>query len=210
MLYCQTFSSGELTRSARSVEAVLSAEHLRQAERAAEALRAEADNVLEVLRKITKALTARKDEKPRTGRDLADPLPGHLALARARGETIEALRDALQTLRRLDSLYAEDGFTGRLLRKYDRNKDHVLTVMDRSLEGWALRRLTAEDGSLLRLGVTELLYFEDVPPRVAINEYLELARQYGDEDSVRLINGVLDRVLRDHPRPASAKATPEQ
>ncbi len=192
------------------MEAVLSAEHLRQAERAAEALRAEADNVLEVLRKITKALTARKDEKPRTGRDLADPLPGHLALARARGETIEALRDALQTLRRLDSLYAEDGFTGRLLRKYDRNKDHVLTVMDRSLEGWALRRLTAEDGSLLRLGVTELLYFEDVPPRVAINEYLELARQYGDEDSVRLINGVLDRVLRDHPRPASAKATPEQ
>ncbi len=200
VLYCQTFSTGELTRSARSVEAVLSAEHLREAARAAEELREQADRVLSTLGKISKALTNKKEDKPIAARNLADPLPPHLALARTRGEAIEALKEALQTLRRLDTLYAEEGFTGRLLRAYDHNKDQVLTVLDRSLEGWAVRRLTAEDGSLLRLGVTELLYFEDVPPRAAINEYLELAKQYGDEDSVRLINGVLDRVLRDNPR----------
>lgn len=201
VVYCQTFSSGELTRSARSVEAVLSAEPIQQAARAATELRDAAEDTLKVLERLSKALGGRKDGTPPAGRDLPDPMPPSLKLGRVRAETIDSLGELLKTLRRLDTLYAEEGFTGKLLRTYDRNKDQIMTVLDRSLEGWSVRRLTAEDGSLLRLGVTELLYFEDVPPRVIINEYIELAKQYGDADSVRLLNGVLDRVLRDHPRP---------
>ncbi len=65
-------------------------------------------------------------------------------------------------------------------------------------EKWPLERLAAVDRNIMRLAVTEMLYGHDVPPSVAINEAVELAKKYGTEDSGRFVNGVLGAVARTH------------
>ncbi len=75
----------------------------------------------------------------------------------------------------------------------------VDAAIDQRLENWTIGRLAVIDRALMRLGAYELLYTPDIPPKVAINEYIELAKQYGTEaKTARLVNGVLDRIARDH------------
>ena len=61
-------------------------------------------------------------------------------------------------------------------------------------DNWALKRMAVIDRNVLRLGVFELLYAEEMPPKVAINEAIELAKRFGDEESGKFINGILDAV----------------
>jgi N utilization substance protein B len=61
-------------------------------------------------------------------------------------------------------------------------------------QNWRLERMAKVDRNILRLGVYELLHRPDVPPKVAINEAIEIARRYGAEESSAFINGVLDKV----------------
>jgi N utilization substance protein B len=71
--------------------------------------------------------------------------------------------------------------------------------VDKRLENWTIQRLAAVDRGILRLGTYELIYCRDTPPKVAINEFIELAKSYGsDARTAKLVNGVLDRVARDH------------
>lgn len=65
-----------------------------------------------------------------------------------------------------------------------------------SLVNWKLDRLSKVNLSILRLAVGEMMFIEDVPGSVAINEAVELARKYSDEKSTSFINGVLDKVLK--------------
>ncbi len=65
-------------------------------------------------------------------------------------------------------------------------------------EKWPLERLAAVDRNIMRLATTEMLYGRDVPPSVAINEAVELAKKYGTEDSGRFVNGVLGALARRH------------
>jgi N utilization substance protein B len=64
-------------------------------------------------------------------------------------------------------------------------------------EGWTIERMPALDRAILRLGIFELLWREDVPPAVVIDEAVELAKTLSTDESPRFINGVLARVLRD-------------
>lgn len=63
--------------------------------------------------------------------------------------------------------------------------------------GWTLERLTTIDKSLLRLGLFEIRYFEETPARVAVNETLELAKEFSDDASVKFINGVLTHFVTE-------------
>jgi N utilization substance protein B len=65
-----------------------------------------------------------------------------------------------------------------------------------ALENWRLERLSVVDRALLRLGAAELLYMEDIPPRVSIQEAVRLAEQYGGPESPRFVNGVLDALYK--------------
>lgn len=65
-----------------------------------------------------------------------------------------------------------------------------------ALENWRMERLAVVDGALLRLAAAEMLYMEDVPPKVSIQEAVRLAEQYGGPDSPRFVNGVLDALYR--------------
>lgn len=61
---------------------------------------------------------------------------------------------------------------------------------------WSLARMSPVDRGLIRLAYFEMLYRDDIPPKVSLNEALEIAKSYGDDDSGSFINGVLDRLMR--------------
>jgi N utilization substance protein B len=65
-------------------------------------------------------------------------------------------------------------------------------------EHWKLSRITYVDKNILRVAIFEMLHSPEVPPKVAIDEALELAKKFGTEDSKDFVNGILDRVLRDY------------
>jgi transcription antitermination factor NusB len=65
-----------------------------------------------------------------------------------------------------------------------------------ALEHWSIGRLSRIDHNILRLGAYELLWMEDIPARVTIDEAIELAKAYGDQESGRFVNGVLDEMAR--------------
>ena len=64
--------------------------------------------------------------------------------------------------------------------------------------GWRFDRLALLDRNILRLGVYELLYSDDVPPEVALDEAIELAKKFGTEQARKFINGILDRIWKEH------------
>ncbi|MET3644693.1 transcription antitermination factor NusB [Streptococcus gallinaceus] len=63
--------------------------------------------------------------------------------------------------------------------------------------GWTLDRLTTIDKSILRLGLYEARYFDETPARVAVNEAIELAKDFSDQASVKFINGVLTHFVTE-------------
>lgn len=81
-------------------------------------------------------------------------------------------------------------------------EDH-LDAIDRALEGalenWRLGRLASIDRGVLRIGAAEMLYFDDVPPKVSLKEAIRLAERYGGEESAGFVNGVLDALLERAP-----------
>jgi N utilization substance protein B len=75
-----------------------------------------------------------------------------------------------------------------------------LGSIDRTIRGhltnWTLERLSVIDRNILRLGIAELSFVDDVPPRVTIREMIQLAERYGTLESPRFVNGVLDAAMR--------------
>jgi len=66
------------------------------------------------------------------------------------------------------------------------------------LKNWQFDRISLIDKIVLRIGVCEMLYFDDIPPQVTINEAIEVVKKYGGNDSGRFINGILDAVRKKH------------
>ena len=74
--------------------------------------------------------------------------------------------------------------------------------LEEAAENWRLVGMATVDRNVLRLGAFELLFKEDMPPNVALDEAIELARRYGSADSPAFVNGVLDRLRQGTPSPA--------
>ncbi len=71
------------------------------------------------------------------------------------------------------------------------------TLIERHLQNWELSRLALTDRLVLWMAIAELLYFEDIPPKVTLNEAVEVARAFGSDNSAGFVNGVLDAILSD-------------
>jgi transcription antitermination protein NusB len=74
------------------------------------------------------------------------------------------------------------------------NRNHIDSLIGQCAKNWRLERIALTERNLLRIGVFEMLYCEDVPDQVAINEAVEIAKRYGSEESPAFINGILDAV----------------
>ena len=65
------------------------------------------------------------------------------------------------------------------------------------LKNWNIERIFKIDLAILRLAVFEIMYYEDMPPKVAVNEAVELAKKYGNDTSSNFVNGVLREIIKD-------------
>jgi N utilization substance protein B len=74
------------------------------------------------------------------------------------------------------------------------------SIIRETAEHWVLERMAAVDRNILRAAAYELIYDKDVPPAVAINEALEIAKKYSTAESASFINGILDKISRTRAR----------
>jgi N utilization substance protein B len=88
-------------------------------------------------------------------------------------------------------------FLDKLIGKIKENKKTIDKTIKKHLINWEFNRLSYIDRAILRIATCELLYFEDIPPKVSINEAIELAKEFSDEEAKRFINGVLDAIYKD-------------
>jgi len=88
-------------------------------------------------------------------------------------------------------------YSGKLVRlsiKYCERVDRI--IMDRS-SNWDFSRITLIDRLILRMAITEMLYIDDVPPKVSISEAVEIAKIFSTDDSSGFVNGILDSAYND-------------
>ena len=78
-------------------------------------------------------------------------------------------------------------------------------TLKRYTDNWDVERLGALDRTVLRVAVYEMLFRDDVPPVVSINEAIEIAKAYSGQKSARFVNGVLDRVQKELKRPSRTR-----
>jgi transcription antitermination protein NusB len=93
----------------------------------------------------------------------------------------------------------DDSFIFYLVKSTLENRGKIDKLIEKCAPEWPLAQVTAVDRNILRLGIFELLYgdYEKVPPKVAINEAIELAKSFGGESSGRFVNGVLGTIYRE-------------
>ncbi|RRJ66465.1 transcription antitermination factor NusB [Paenibacillus oralis] len=76
-------------------------------------------------------------------------------------------------------------------------KDAIDGLLSDYLKGWQISRLSKVDRQVLRLAAYEMIFREDVPGKVAVNEAIELAKHFGTEESGKFVNGVLGKMIQD-------------
>jgi N utilization substance protein B len=106
-----------------------------------------------------------------------------------------------------DKAAALSGFAWELALGVWNNAQAIDAVIARFARNWRLDRMGRIERTLLRLAVYELQYRADIPPRVAINEALELCRQFGEANARSFINGILDAAAKALAQDAKAAGT---
>jgi transcription antitermination protein NusB len=86
-------------------------------------------------------------------------------------------------------------FFTRLVQGVCEHQKEIDQVIQTHSEHWRLERMSRVDCNILRLAVFELIFCDDVPPRVAINEAIDLGKQFGTDESGAFINGILDSIF---------------
>jgi len=92
-----------------------------------------------------------------------------------------------------------NSYTDDLVRGVVTHQPRIDEVLASYSEGWTLDRMPAVDRNVLRLGVYELLYVDDVPDAVAVSEAMALVRDLSTDESPQFVNGVLGAVVRNKP-----------
>tara|TARA_Y100001970_G_C13778222_1_gene624015 strand:+ start:166 stop:615 length:450 start_codon:yes stop_codon:yes gene_type:complete len=88
--------------------------------------------------------------------------------------------------------YAEN-----LLKICISNKGHIDKIINKKLKNWDMSRLALVDKLILRMSISEMLFIDDVPPKVSIAEGVEIAKEFSTNNSSRFVNGILDVVYNN-------------
>lgn len=83
-----------------------------------------------------------------------------------------------------------------IINGIEENKEEIDKKIQQNLKNWKLSRLSKIDITILRISTYEMLYLEDVPDKVAVNEAIELAKKYSSDNSPSFINGVLGNMIK--------------
>ena len=87
-------------------------------------------------------------------------------------------------------------FTTRIVEGVQQHREEIDRLIRKHSEHWRLERISATDRNILRMGVFELLFCDDIPVKVALNEAVDLGKKFGTEESGAFINGILDKISR--------------
>lgn len=101
-------------------------------------------------------------------------------------------------IQQLSSKIKETDFANNTLEGVLKNLSKIRDIIAENAPEWPVEKIAPVDRAILEIGVFEIVYSEDVPPVVAINEAIEIAKVYGDTNSPRFINGVLSSVMTKH------------
>ncbi|MDD5422139.1 MAG: transcription antitermination factor NusB [Candidatus Omnitrophota bacterium] len=93
-------------------------------------------------------------------------------------------------------------FTENLVRGVIKNREAIDALISEHTTNWELKRIAVIDRNVLRFATYELIYMEEIPPKVSINEAIDIAKKYGDTDSGKFVNGVLDNINKTERKPA--------
>ena len=88
-------------------------------------------------------------------------------------------------------------FAKTLLNTVLEKEKHLQTFIVPKLKNWDAERIAALDMIIMKLGVAEFLYFETIPPKVTINEYIDIAKEYSTQQSGQFVNGILDNIHKE-------------
>jgi N utilization substance protein B len=88
-------------------------------------------------------------------------------------------------------------FGKQLLKTCNEKKDYCLELIKPKLKNWDSERIALLDMIIMRMGICEFLYFETIPAKVTINEYIDLAKDYSTPQSGQFVNGILDNIHKD-------------
>jgi N utilization substance protein B len=91
-------------------------------------------------------------------------------------------------------------FANCLVEGVLKNLGEIDGMIKKYTQHWALDRIATVDRNILRFAIYEILYIDDIPAKVTINEAIEITKKYADQDSSAFINGILDRVVREESR----------
>ncbi len=107
-------------------------------------------------------------------------------------------QEATKTLALLQDHFSsseeKDGFAERIVLGVVEHCEEIDRIVETYSENWRLDRMTIIDRNILRIATFELLYCADVPPKVTLNEAIDLGKRFGSADSGSFINGILDRI----------------
>lgn len=104
----------------------------------------------------------------------------------------EILNIALET-----GVISEDKYTQKLVKTAEEHLSEIDSLAERNLKGWTMARISKVSLALIRMAITEMKYFEDVPVGVSINEAVEICKIYGSDEDKSFINGLLGSVSRN-------------
>jgi N utilization substance protein B len=88
-------------------------------------------------------------------------------------------------------------FANELINNVLKHVNVLDSMIKKRVTNWEMNRIALIDKILLRMGICELLYFSDIPPKVSINEAIEISKEYSTAGSAKFINGILDAILSD-------------
>ena len=98
------------------------------------------------------------------------------------------------------------GFAEDLLKGILKKKTDILKILQEEAPEWAIDKIAPVDRAILEMGIYEIRYSGDVPPVVAINEAVEIAKSYGDLNAPKFVNGVLSTVMHKYSSSSDKKA----
>lgn len=87
-------------------------------------------------------------------------------------------------------------FSSEIIRGTLAHIEKIDENINKYAENWDLNRMPTVDRNILRFAIYEILYRDDIPLKVSINEAIEISKSYGTEDSARFINGLLDKISK--------------
>jgi len=88
-------------------------------------------------------------------------------------------------------------FSTKIVNSVIAHRNELDEKIAERVNNWEMDRIALIDRILLRIGIAELFYFPDIPPKVSINEVIEIAKDYSTSNSGKFINGILDAILTD-------------